>query len=200
MRLDATLFVDTKEARNFGVALSQVIANDLEAEEVANRAAMFRNRDRSMTHEEEIAKDLTEVDTSIIDGDVLNKRNSLPSSYTPLMRSSSVNFDEAQEIDFSTDNINERQEPVTVPRLRSDFRRNCENHRRSRLLDALTLSSTSASYVSIIDRDDELKPAPPRVPSIVLTLIDYIEKNGLNLLGIFRTGGLKKRVRQVSDF
>ena len=87
----------------------------------------------------------------------------------------------------------------TVVRREGQKRRQDNTYRRSRLLDALTLSSSSASYISIIDRDDELKPPGPQVPKIVMLLIEYIEQHALRVLGIFRTGGLRKRVRHVSN-
>lgn len=37
----------------------------------------------------------------------------------------------------------------------------------------------------------------PRVPSIVVACLDYLETHGLNTLGIFRVSSSKKRVRQV---
>lgn len=95
--------------------------------------------------------------------------------------------------------LQQNQEGTTTVVLREgQNRRQANTYRRSRLLDALTLSSSSASYVSIIDRDDELKPPGPQVPKIVMLLIDYIEQHALKVLGIFRTGGLRKRVRHVS--
>ena len=69
--------------------------------------------------------------------------------------------------------------------------------RKSRLIEALTLSSTSASSMCILDRDTDLTPPTPQVPKVMLQTIDYITKYALNTIGIFRTGGSKKRVRQV---
>eukprot|EP00794_Sanderia_malayensis_P007407 gene7407-8227_t len=201
---------ENKEPRHFGVSLSQIIANDVEAEEARNRSDLPREETRPprVVRQAEVSTDeclAEETDPTAIEDTADKRRNSLPESYMPMMRSNSFNLDEGEEIDFldnkNSDNNNttERRDGAVI--LRSSVRRisNSGNHRRSRLLDALTLSSTSASYISIIDRDDELKPAPPQVPKIVQTLIKYIEEHGLNLLGIFRTGGLRKRVRHMRE-
>lgn len=49
---------------------------------------------------------------------------------------------------------------------------------KSRLIDALTLNSSSASASCIIDRDAMLIPQPPRVPPIVTQAIEHLENYG----------------------
>ena len=192
--------LESKETRtNFGIPLAQVIANDAEAEDVASRGDTTSTGRRSLVRQEEVVKD--DGDEISITEDTNHWRNSLPNSYGPLLRSNSFNLDEQDELNLvDSESLRESQDQATaVLRRESVRRRQSNNHyRRSRLLDALTLSSSSASYVSILDRDDELKPPGPQVPKIVLTLIEYIEQHALTVLGIFRTGGLRKRVRHVS--
>lgn len=49
---------------------------------------------------------------------------------------------------------------------------------KSRLIDALTLNSSSASASCIIDKQSTLSPQPPRVPPIVTQAIDHLENYG----------------------
>ena len=195
------IVLDAKEQRtHFGIPIAQVIANDAEAaEELSSRSDTTSTGRRSIVRQEEITKE--DPDSLSFNEDDLNtRRSSLPNSYAPLLRSNSFDLEENNGLDLlNTDNLQECHErTTTILRRESQRRRQENNHRRSRLLDALTLSSSSASYISIIDRDDELKPPGPQVPKIVLILIEYIEQHGLSVLGIFRTGGLRKRVRHVS--
>ncbi|XP_065058410.1 uncharacterized protein LOC135686151 [Rhopilema esculentum] len=193
---------DAKEQRtHFGIPIAQVIANDAEAaEELSSRSDTTSTGRRSIVRQEEITKE--DPDSLSFNEDDLNtRRSSLPNSYAPLLRSNSFDLEEDNGLDLlNADNLQECHErTTTILRRESQRRRQANNHRRSRLLDALTLSSSSASYISIIDRDDELKPPGPQVPKIVLILIEYIEQHGLSVLGIFRTGGLRKRVRHMRE-
>ncbi|XP_032223247.1 rho GTPase-activating protein 6 isoform X2 [Nematostella vectensis] len=70
---------------------------------------------------------------------------------------------------------------------------------KSRLIDALTLLSSSASASCIIDKQSYLSPASPQVPTIVNQAIEHLENYGLHVLGIFRTGGSKKRMKQMRE-
>lgn len=70
---------------------------------------------------------------------------------------------------------------------------------KSRLIDALTLLSSSASASCLMDKQSALSPPPPQVPSIVLQAIEHLKSYGLNVLGIFRVGGSKKRMKQMRD-
>lgn len=49
---------------------------------------------------------------------------------------------------------------------------------KSRLIDALTLNSSSASASCIIDRQSMMMPQPPRVPPIVMQAIEHLENYG----------------------
>lgn len=49
---------------------------------------------------------------------------------------------------------------------------------KSRLLDALTLYSTSASASCLLEKPELPIPCPPQVPSIVIQSIKYLEKHG----------------------
>lgn len=49
---------------------------------------------------------------------------------------------------------------------------------KSQLLDALTLSSTSASASCLVEKPELPIPSPPKVPSIVVQSIKYLEKHG----------------------
>lgn len=71
------------------------------------------------------------------------------------------------------------------------------NKRKSRLIEALQLSSVTATSVCILDKETEFSPPQPEVPNVLVQAADFILKNALNTVGIFRTGGSKKRVRQV---
>ena len=73
-----------------------------------------------------------------------------------------------------------------------------QNRRKSRLIEALTLSSTSASSVCILDKDLEFPPPKPQIPKVITQTIDFIMRNALTTVGIFRTGGSHKRVKQVT--
>ena len=198
------LLADSKEQRtHFGIPISQVIANDAEVEEVNSRCDARSDTAstgrRSFVRQEEISKE--DNDEFNLPEDDSERRNSLPDSYVPFVRSNSFDFGEEEGLDLlKSEGIQQCQEGAsTIMRRESQRRRQTNTYRRSRLLDALTLSSSSASYISIIDRDDELKPPGPQVPKIVMLLIEYIEQHGLRVLGIFRTGGLRKRVRHVSE-
>lgn len=70
--------------------------------------------------------------------------------------------------------------------------------RRSRLIEALTLSSTSASSTCVLNKESEFTPSSPQVPKVMIQTAEYITKYALNTAGIFRTGGSKKRVNKVT--
>lgn len=70
---------------------------------------------------------------------------------------------------------------------------------KSWIIDALTLLSSSAPATYLMDRQSALNPPLPHVPPIVLQAIEYLRSNGLHVLGIFRVGGSKKRMKQMRD-
>ena len=57
---------------------------------------------------------------------------------------------------------------------------------KSRLIDALTLLSQSASASYLIDKQAILNPAPPQVPSIVLQAVEHLQSFGK--FGLLRRG------------
>ncbi|XP_073252348.1 rho GTPase-activating protein 6-like isoform X3 [Porites lutea] len=70
---------------------------------------------------------------------------------------------------------------------------------KSRLIDALTLLSSSASASCLMDKQSALSPPTPQVPPIVLQAVEHLQLHGLHVLGIFRVGGSKKRMKQMRD-
>ena len=50
---------------------------------------------------------------------------------------------------------------------------------KSQLLDALTLSSTSASASCLLEKPKLPIPSPPQVPSIVVQFVKYLETHGM---------------------
>lgn len=70
---------------------------------------------------------------------------------------------------------------------------------KSRLIDALTLLSSSASASCLMDKQSSLHPPLPQVPPIVLQAVEHLQLHGLHVLGIFRVGGSKKRMKQMRD-
>lgn len=70
---------------------------------------------------------------------------------------------------------------------------------KSRLIEALTLLSSSASASCLMDKQSVLSPPQPQVPPIVLHAIEHLQCYGLHVLGIFRVGGSKKRMKQMRD-
>lgn len=53
---------------------------------------------------------------------------------------------------------------------------------KSRLIDALTLLSSSAPATCLMDKRSALNPPLPHVPPIVLQAIEYLRSNGMNSL------------------
>ena len=64
------------------------------------------------------------------------------------------------------------------------------------LLDALSLSTAAMEECRQMRRKS-LAPLEPQVPRLVSACFRHLEKNGMHVLGIFRVGGSKKRIRQV---
>lgn len=76
---------------------------------------------------------------------------------------------------------------------------NSQQQRTSRLIEALCLSSTSASSVCVLNRETEFKSSTPQVPKVMRHTADFIIKHGLNCVHIFRIEGSKARVKKVSS-
>lgn len=105
----------------------------------------------------------------------------------------------------STDNLNQNGNTLSpasiskrVPSTDSLSESDCSRHTtNSSLVDALSLSTRPESL-----KNDQLSSYPssqPRVPKIVQTCFKYLEAYGLQVLGIFRVGASKKRVKQLRD-
>ncbi|KAJ7356193.1 Rho GTPase-activating protein 6 [Desmophyllum pertusum] len=50
-----------------------------------------------------------------------------------------------------------------------------------------------------MDKQSALSPSLPQVPPIVLQAIEHLQSYGLHVLGIFRVGGSKKRMKQMRE-
>ncbi|XP_077984632.1 uncharacterized protein LOC144439232 [Glandiceps talaboti] len=66
------------------------------------------------------------------------------------------------------------------------------------LLEALSLS-TSSSDCHRKEKRKALMEREPQVPHVVTSCFKYIENHGLRVLGIFRVGGSKKRIKQLRE-
>ena len=77
--------------------------------------------------------------------------------------------------DFSKPNRHSDSDSVLISDL-------CPERKRigwkSPLIDALALSSTSASASCLLEKPELAIPSPPKVPSIVVQSIKYLEKHG----------------------
>ena len=175
----------------------QVIEND-KAVSKAHEAVMAKldalEEDINLTEE----KQNCDLQNDFPDNTTLfDRRNS-----DPVLERFSFNFgtktDGCDDLDSSDYMLNALR---TIGTLKEeDEEDTMSNKRKSRLIEALTLSSTSASSMCILDRETEFKPPSPQVPKIMIHTVDFITKYALNTIGIFRTGGSKKRVRQVRLF
>ena len=210
----------------FAISLVQVIENDKAAE----KAHKSRLSNTASEEEQEIPNNSEEVNTvqdqvdstTNIDQEHLNEFNEeeckpqeenkkLSQSVellTTSRRLSEPNFELSRSIsDQSMMGLDEPDNSRVLDFIRTidcvkeeDEDETRSQKRKSRLIEALTLSSTSASSLCILDRETEFKPPKPQVPIIVQQTVDYINTYALNTVGIFRTGGSKKRVRQVRSF
>jgi len=72
---------------------------------------------------------------------------------------------------------------------------------QSQLLQALSLSVTRTDNRSQLKKEKAslLPPTMSQAPYVVQKCCDYITKHGLDVVGIFRIAGSKKRVKQVGD-
>ncbi|KAM7450627.1 Rho GTPase-activating protein 6 [Porites harrisoni] len=57
----------------------------------------------------------------------------------------------------------------------------------------------SLSASCLMDKQSALSPPTPQVPPIVLQAVEHLQLHGLHVLGIFRVGGSKKRMKQMRD-
>lgn len=167
--------------------------------------SMENEKETAKSHKEQMAKldVLVEDDNDAFEKGTLEQINNDINLYNnrrsrrnsdPLVKfSSSLNSDEDDmESDFILNNLR------TFDTLKEeDEDDHPSNKRKSRLIEALQLSSISASSVCILDKDREFKTEPLKLPKVLVQSADFICTYALNTVGIFRTGGSKKRVRQV---
>ncbi|XP_071485880.1 uncharacterized protein [Diadema antillarum] len=66
------------------------------------------------------------------------------------------------------------------------------------LLDALSLSTAAVEECRQMRRKS-LAPLEPQVPRLVSSCFRHVEMHGMRVLGIFRVGGSKKRIRQLRE-
>nr|XP_006819704.1 PREDICTED: rho GTPase-activating protein 6-like [Saccoglossus kowalevskii] len=96
---------------------------------------------------------------------------------------------------------NEAKEIVKRQVIASESSASTESNKstaNASLLDALSLS-TSSSDCHRKEKRKALMVREPQVPHIVASCFKYIENHGIRVLGIFRVGGSKKRIKQVSS-
>ena len=174
----------------FSIDLSQVIEND-KAVEKAHQIALEKLNNSSINQGDAEDADKTTI-SSENDDDLLDtyRKNSQRRMSDPTVPNDTS---DSELLDFSLaglrtiDTLKEEDEEDLIPL----------NRRKSRLIEALTLSSTSASSVCILDKELEFQPPKPQVPKVILRAVEYINAHALTTVGIFRTGGSHKRVKQV---
>ncbi|XP_057313021.1 rho GTPase-activating protein 6-like [Hydractinia symbiolongicarpus] len=186
----------------FCIELFQVIEND-KAVEKAHQAVMEKldmvGEEIEEEGEEEVkGLDLKqdELNNDLPNSGMFERRNSDPILFSN--RGSLFNTKtEGDDAEVSNYMLNALR---TIDTLKEEDEEEIAiSKRKSRLIEALTLSSTSASSMCILDREIEFKAPAPQVPKVITQTVDYITKYALNTIGIFRTGGSKKRVRQMKE-
>ncbi|VDI17995.1 Rho GTPase-activating protein 6 [Mytilus galloprovincialis] len=171
---------DTKDKENkdsqpvglvFGIPLAKCIAND---NELRKRRAATKEKAN--------------------DGDIVitrrDQRKSSSSSHGSLDNytqngGSTLSPDKLTRCAASSDSLSE-----------SDCSRHTTN---SSLVDALSLSTSSRQGSLLTDTLPNVSSDSPQVPHIVNCCFKHIETYGLRVLGIFRVGASKKRVKQIRD-
>ncbi|XP_066916859.1 rho GTPase-activating protein 6-like [Clytia hemisphaerica] len=175
----------------FSIDLSQVIEND-KAVEKAHQIALEKINNSSINHGdvEDVVDKATvssENDDDLLDTYRKNSHRRMSDPTVPNDGSDSELLDFSLSGLRTIDTLKEEDEEDLVPL----------NRRKSRLIEALTLSSTSASSVCILDKELEFQPPKPQVPKVILRAVEYINAHALTTVGIFRTGGSHKRVKQM---
>lgn len=175
----------------FSIDLYQVIENDKAVEKAHEIALAKINSSISKDDDEE--EEAEKMNKTFDDDDDIfesyNRRNSQRRLSDPL-----IDYRDIEVSDYTLSALR------TIDTLKEeDEDEILQNRRKSRLIEALTLSSTSASSVCILDKDLEFPPPKPQIPKVITQTINFIMKNALTTVGIFRTGGSHKRVKQVSN-
>ncbi|XP_071185735.1 rho GTPase-activating protein 6-like isoform X1 [Salvelinus alpinus] len=174
----------------FGMALSQVIAND----------RTHRQRQDGLRqdppHREE-HKDPSDLVSSILQFATKRSTNKELSSSNSSLSSTSETANESTSPNT----------PEAAPRARRrggmsvDSITDLDNN-QSRLLEALQLSlpaEAPSKKEKHRDKRLSLNPIYRQVPRLVDSCCQHLEKHGLQTVGIFRVGSSKKRVRQLRE-
>ncbi|XP_069469217.1 rho GTPase-activating protein 6-like isoform X2 [Ambystoma mexicanum] len=167
----------------FGIALSQVIAND-------------RAHKQKQEAVKESRRDCLEVEATVIRF-LAQKQKKSPADRNSLMGSSLEFSDEPLSPTFLDNMARARRRGALSVDSITDLD---DNH--SRLLEALQLShphELESRWVMERNKKLSLNPIYRQVPRIVERCCQHIETYGLQTVGIFRVGSSKKRVRQLRD-
>jgi len=184
----AAFLLDSKPQNPvFSIDLQQVIENDKAVEKAHEIALAKINSSKQDQNNEEEEEEDEEEEQNTNDQFNFQQYHNRRRLSDPI-----INYSDIEVSDYTLnalrtiDTLKEEEEEELI-----------QNRRKSRLIEALTLSSTSASSVCILDKDLEFKPPKSQVPKVIIQTVDYITKHALNTVGIFRTGGSHKRVKQV---
>lgn len=177
----------------FSIDIYQVIENDKAVDKAHEIALAKINSSINRDDGEALENDSRKTDEALLDEEVFqsyhHRRDSQRRLSDPLQTS---DYRDIEVSDYTLsalrtiDTLTEEEEDDIYP-----------NRRKSRLIEALTLSSTSASSVCILDKDLEFPLSKPQIPKVITMTVDFIMRNALTTVGIFRTGGSHKRVKQV---
>ncbi|KAM4048087.1 rho GTPase-activating protein 6 isoform 2-T6 [Anomaloglossus baeobatrachus] len=167
----------------FGMALSQVIANDR-----AHKLKQDSQKDEQ--------KEVSDFVTSILPFGSRRQNKELSSSNSSLSSTSETPNESTSP-----------NTPEAAPRARRRGAMSVDSitdldDNQSRLLEALQLSlPAEAQSKKEKERDKKLSlnPIYRQVPRLVDSCCLHLEKNGLQTVGIFRVGSSKKRVRQLRE-
>ncbi|XP_066434086.1 rho GTPase-activating protein 6 isoform X2 [Eleutherodactylus coqui] len=167
----------------FGMALSQVIAND-------------RAQKLKQDSQKDEQKEVTDFVTSILPFGSRRQNKELSSSNSSLSSTSETPNESTSP-----------NTPEAAPRARRRGAMSVDSitdldDNQSRLLEALQLSlPAEAQSKKEKERDKKLSlnPIYRQVPRLVDSCCLHLEKNGLQTVGIFRVGSSKKRVRQLRE-
>ncbi|MGH0121343.1 UNVERIFIED_CONTAM: hypothetical protein FKN15_032986 [Acipenser sinensis] len=165
----------------FGMPLSQVITND----------RTYKQKQDSQKEEQKESPDLV---TSILQFGLKRQNKELSSSNSSLSSTSETPNESTSP-----------NTPEAAPRTRRRGGMSVDSitdldDDQSRLLEALQLSLPAEAQSKKEKQQDKklsLNPIYRQVPRLVDSCCQYLEKYGLQTVGIFRVGSSKKRVRQL---
>ncbi|MGH0166867.1 UNVERIFIED_CONTAM: hypothetical protein FKN15_051863, partial [Acipenser sinensis] len=165
----------------FGMPLSQVITND-------------RTHKQKQDSQKEEQKESPDLVTSILQFGLKRQNKELSSSNSSLSSTSETPNESTSP-----------NTPEAAPRTRRRGGMSVDSitdldDNQSRLLEALQLSLPAEAQSKKEKQRDKklsLNPIYRQVPRLVDSCCQYLEKYGLQTVGIFRVGSSKKRVRQL---